>query len=338
MRFGVFNDLHLHKFRQFCGEDGRRRLVSGLHVLTVILRTFIKERCDGIIFLGDLFHQRGAVDVDTLNSTMAVFEKYGKRLPSFRLAIAGNHDLYRLSGGPESISFLRNYGWDVVSGPCTIVVSNVVDFVCIRGLSNLTDADVLSVIHPQHSKSSRVLLAHAHVLRAKMSGSGSRTNKGLSLGMCRKTFALSLFGDIHLHQKLQGNVHILGSPMQHNFGDSGRSGISIIDTDDLSRLRRISLDGKSPRFITVASLSDVKKDGNYYRVILPADDKTEVVGEDDYVQVVRGFRPSIDGGTILHSLSKGRKWILRKYVRSLVDDRDDRKRLVEVGLSLVDGV
>ena len=86
MKFAIFTDLHLG-----IKQDDSSWHEVALQWCDSMVNTLREKNVKDIIFLGDFFHNRNTICVDTLNVT----SKFLKKLSDFNLhMILGNHDLY----------------------------------------------------------------------------------------------------------------------------------------------------------------------------------------------------------------------------------------------------
>ena len=86
MKLAVFTDLHLG----IKSDDHKWHKVA-LEWADSMIDKLSKEGIDNIVFLGDFFHNRSTISVDTLNVTSRFLDKF----KNFTLhMILGNHDLY----------------------------------------------------------------------------------------------------------------------------------------------------------------------------------------------------------------------------------------------------
>ena len=87
----IFSDLHLHKHKDRCD-----RLQHCLDVLTWVFDQAVKNDCDDIFFLGDLFHERSKIDVlNYLRTFETIMERMlGDCKDKNLWMLVGNHDMY----------------------------------------------------------------------------------------------------------------------------------------------------------------------------------------------------------------------------------------------------
>ena len=98
-----FTDFHAHLFMEFAKHDPdfyTDRFKTQITLLDTMLSRAAKEHL-AVVFGGDLFHKRGAVDVRVFNAVWDVFAKYAPSIPAIHL-VRGNHDSYDNSMGSVS--------------------------------------------------------------------------------------------------------------------------------------------------------------------------------------------------------------------------------------------
>lgn len=248
MKTLIFSDLHLHNYSGF-GIDFNsglsKRLLEQQNILNQISEIIIKEKIEGVLFLGDLFHSVGIIPVEPFNIANAFFNSL--KIPYY--LVPGNHDLinretpkwYQYSGKifskytpPENIKLIGFH--------------EKIDYNIIRGY------DIVAI--------------HQTPINAKI---GNYIFKeGFNWQELSKNNKLVLIGHIHQRQQLASNCIIVGSPLALTFSDTNERGVYIVEdqsmlgTGDL-KVEFVKLDYS--KFITVNTLIETKEDGNYYRVL-----------------------------------------------------------------------
>ena len=269
MKIGFFTDLHLNKFKEFSGDDGRQRLVDGLRILEIVLLKFAERGCDAVVFGGDWFHNRRTIDIDVMNSTRKVLGNFPLDRFEYKFAIGGNHDWYDRGRNTSGMYFLRDYGFKVYRKFKSDVVifdkrRYSVQFVFLPYMNHNTQTRMLEQFYPIKTKRKKIILfTHTTPVGSKV---GAHTfTKGVPLLDFKDKFDFMLCGDVHQPQQID-NLYIVGAPMWHNFGDNGDRGIVIYDSVE-NQVERISLSRHYPKFLTVKHEQDIENNGDYYRVV-----------------------------------------------------------------------
>ncbi len=115
----IFTDVHIHAHKR-----SSERLQDCLNCLEWVFKTALDRNIKQILFLGDLFHDRQKISVETYQKVFVLFEKYlaGPDGPPFEIhLLLGNHDLFHFEKRDISSVFpLRSLpGVHVISEPCT---------------------------------------------------------------------------------------------------------------------------------------------------------------------------------------------------------------------------
>ena len=313
----AFSDLHMNNWKKF-NENGARN-ESHFSVLKLVCRKAIELQVP-ILFCGDWIHTNETVDMDLLIQSAEVYcEMNAWDWGVTKIyAISGNHDL----PGPNSyesprdsyINYLSKlYDWICCIDQLNPVLPNGLSLYGVPYLDN-------NVGLRRSIKSFKVSKKHKNILMLHTDYAGARDTDDRVIDSVEnlnrawmKKFDLVLCGHIHLHQKLDNNVLMLGAPLQQRFTDEGTAmGYTEVYTDMTYKFKPIS---GMPEFITVTTKEEEKGDGNYYRVI----DKSKVKAKsNNHV------------GVIIHKdFSKVK--VVNRYLRAKgVKDKEKKKVLINV--------
>ena len=246
MKILVWADLHLHTWSQF-GVDKTgmpKRLAEQRDVLKQITKLDKSRKIDLNIFAGDWFHKVGEHPTEVLHVTREYFEE--NKTP--QITVDGNHDIIKRIE-PESFHNAGNI---------------------IRGYAPLPNKDSefkLAVVNYQDEVNESKLKGYDIVVLHKQPHIWNKHNyefEGIEWEKLAKNNKLVFFGHYHTRLELAKNCFVIGTPMHLTFGDEGDRGVYIVDTEDWSA-EFVKLN--YPEFKTVAKATDVKEDGNYYRVL-----------------------------------------------------------------------
>ena len=219
----LFSDLHIHSHKK-----STERLQDCLDVLAWIFDTAVEREIRHVIFLGDLFHDRMRIEVQTLHRTHEVFEKYFYD-PKFDLyLLLGNHDMWSRDKwdiySPKVVS-----GWDavhVIDHPQNLnILGQHFDFLPFTENPIQEIADLLA----QPSKSERrVLCSHMALDGAILNSFGIHADVvvehdnemvKVDADFLRKWDRVFL-GHYHAPQMINDRVEYVGSPLQLTFGEA----------------------------------------------------------------------------------------------------------------------
>jgi len=246
MKIALIADVHF-------GYPGR--LPDILWAMRHIKSVCLSEGVSKAFVLGDLFHDRERIDVETLNTAVDFFveaEADGLQFAVF----PGNHDMYLLdSWDITAVKPLGRY-IEVYNKPTAVSIGNLRAF--IVPFMHYEDK-YMAFIKALESKRSDGDLLFTHI--------GIRS-------------ATVYAGHFHVHQQVGSNVWYVGSPIPFRFdeGDAPH-GFMILDTE--SRQHRfidiMGEEGAPPQFVTIDDstidkhLRDSSLRGNMVRVSLSKD-------------------------------------------------------------------
>lgn len=228
MKYVVFSDLHLHAFSDYAKLEGKynnTRLENQVNALEDIL-SYAQSESAIVLFLGDLYHQRGKVATAVYNAGYDMFYKY-KDVTVY--AIEGNHDNVTNSINSDStletFDYLPNFHLVRTYDKFNIGEDSFV------GVSYGEEYEELKTYI--NSNKATVLLAHLGVEGSYGAGmsklDGPFTTGDLKQG---SNYELVLLGHYHRRQELSKGVYYVGNPVAQDFGDSElEKGFYTFETD-----------------------------------------------------------------------------------------------------------
>lgn len=265
-----FTDFHAHLFMEFAKPypdpmyvtDRFKQQMDVLeHMLTVA-----KDQQLIVIFGGDLFHKRGAVDVRVYNNVYRLFAQYSKQIPGVFL-LRGNHDSYDNSMDSESsldtfqylpnvevVSNPREYGFggdgdgdaprvEIGGKPLTLTFMPYGE-----DITEMQDymEEAANALSPD---SYNILVAHLGVDGSKQGRSTHRLPGAFTKAdLHPDKFDTVLLGHFHARQHLEPNMWYGGSTMQLTFNDEDEEkGYDIMDSDGNWTFYPLA----TPQFITL---------------------------------------------------------------------------------------
>ncbi len=271
MLVALFSDLHAHKWREFSkltSEGVNDRLVDCVSVLTAIDRYCQKHGIEHILCLGDLFHKRAILDVETFN---LVFKTVARSKSKWWL-MDGNHDQATKDGRIHSLepfAELKNVKVNVGSGP-EKVGDIFVDFFPYQD----NEKEVMAELESMKRLANRGSIACMH-----HGFKGARVGSSLEYEVkepldpklvVKMGYDFIFSGHYHHEQYLAPNLMYLGAPLEHTRHDksNGERGFKVYDTKEKT-VKRVRL--KRPRFITY------KNEGKWKRIIIDEEVKGNFV-------------------------------------------------------------
>lgn len=216
MKLAVFTDLHLG----IKSDDHKWHKVA-LEWADSMIDKLSKEGIDNIVFLGDFFHNRSTISVDTLNVTSRFLDKF----KNFTLhMILGNHDLYYDKiYDVSAVNIFDGYpNIRVYTKPTHVKFGSLDTLMCGWGYDPLQD-------------SADVLFTHAEINVFKFNKKLGACNSDLKCSDLLDRYNTVFSGHFHLRQIKEydrGVVRYVGNPFQMDYSDEGTpKGFDIWDTE-----------------------------------------------------------------------------------------------------------
>lgn len=216
MKLAIFGDLHL----------GIRQNNTDWHDIAFewcdsLVEDLHKRDIHDIVFLGDFFHNRNTISVNTLNAA----NKFLARLREFKIhMILGNHDLYYDSEYTTSaVALFDNFNNITVYSEPTFV-----EFGSKRALMAGWGYDVLQY-------TADILFTHAEFATFKTNKKTSEREEGISISEVLRHYPLVYSGHYHMRQSKsfdRGEVRYVGNPFPMDFSDEDLiKGFEVYDTE-----------------------------------------------------------------------------------------------------------
>ena len=234
----VFSDLHIH------AHKGRiDRLEDCLEVLRWVFDQSKEHKCEYILFLGDIFHDRAKIDVLVYQETFETIVKHMKDNDQQMYLLVGNHDMYhRERWDVTSVKpFNAISNVHIVDEPSTIEIGGrKIDFMPhtenpIKDLEELKKG--------RTKEETTLLLGHMAVNGAilnTMYGTMADVIVEYDTGMIPvdvdifNAWDRTFLGHYHGAQKLNEKAEYIGSPLQLSFGEAfQKKHIAVLDLKDL---------------------------------------------------------------------------------------------------------
>lgn len=215
-KIGCFSDIHIG-----LGQDSKQWHEIALNFAKWASKTYKDRGIDTLIIPGDIFHNRNEIGV----STLAIAKQFFDCFKDFKIFISsGNHDcFYKDSSSVNSISILD--GWNNI---------NIIDNIPV--VLETTHKDVVLIPWGTHfediPETDGIIFGHFEINSFYMN-SYKVCEHGMQTKDLFKKSKMIISGHFHKkdHRKYdKGEIVYLGSPYQHNFGDTGdQRGIYILD-------------------------------------------------------------------------------------------------------------
>lgn len=288
MKFLIFADLHAHKWKRHSKPmepDGRNdRLMDTVNVLKAIQRGIKKHEVDSVIFLGDLFHQRGEIDVETWNTIVPELRYIGELAPKDFYLLMGNHDmavatlsdvapkgiytsLTEIATDSENIHIISSTGWKIGEEYAYLFLPYVAD----------NEELVASLDEFMRTTFDRPVVVFTHIgIREAEAQKGIRLRNALDSNFFGHPMIKGVFsGHYHIPQKFKISdvpFWYVGATHQHNWGDAGQDRGYIIWDSETFKVKRINLNC-APKFVVIEEGESSGEDsvkGNFIKRIVPA--------------------------------------------------------------------
>ena len=240
-----------------------------------------KKKIKKILFLGDYFHSRSEISVNTLHVASDITDKFKE----FELImLVGNHcSFFKDKADVHSLSIFKGYNnIEIVDKPKMFEIGGKNVFMCPWGTEY---ADI-----PKCD----VLMGHFEIETFKMN-SYKLCEHGFNAQMLGKKSPLTFSGHFHLRdeRKYNGyNINYVGNPFEMDFGDTESSkGYYIINFDTLEydfHENVISPKHKKIKLSEYDDFKDVVKD-NIVKIIV--DRNIEIDDLDKYTSNIQKLTP-----------------------------------------------
>jgi len=232
-----------------------------------IADTCIRENISEIIHLGDWFHDRKSLNIQTIQTCLDIMDI----IKDFHISIViGNHDLfYKNSIKPTSLSFIQMFdNVEIIDMNKTIRLDGYKVSLVPWIADEIPNTDILF---------GHLEITNSNILqRFKYSENDFKH--------CGKVYS----GHFHTPMKF-ANIEYIGAPYHMTFNDSGSRGYYIFDNGDL---RFVEFEN-FPKFKKIiASLDNIDSDeikDNIVKLIYTEDFGTE--GNQKIIDLVQSFKP-----------------------------------------------
>ena len=280
MKLAVFTDLHLG-----IKQDDSSWHEVALQWCDSMADTLRERGVKDIVFLGDFFHNRNTICVDTLNVT----SKFLKKLKDFNLhMILGNHDLYyKKEYTTSAVNIFDGFpNIKIYQTPEYMTVGNKKLLFCGWGYN------------PMDYKAD-VLFTHAEISTFKFNETQT-CEDGFLCSDLLKNYNIIYTGHFHLRQTRKyknGEVRYVGNPFQMDYSDEhDKKGFDIFDTE--TGEREFIENTISPKFVRIKLSDLIKMDldvipniikNSYFKLLIDRDINTEDINT--LLGLINGCRP-----------------------------------------------
>lgn len=355
-------DLHCHEHQAFSKATAfgyNSRLYWTLKVLEDLATDARNNDCSSIVIIGDLFHSRGKISVITYNE---VFERLLKLSKEFHLyLLTGNHDCALKDTAHALQPFRMLPNTTIIDTPTLLTIEGLkcyfIPFIAEQSelqqaINNAPSCDVL-----YGHFTTNTAIAPKTLTPVNIEEGGNINDKFIN------SDTIVLLGHFHNYHKIDRKAQnsredristkdvkqcYLGSPIQHNFGDSEDRKYSAVLNTDTKTLTLLELTDRYPRFrelritdSTLEKLDELKKDWkawDYIKVINQVKDLNiqqvqQLVPEDsvyeNQVAATACTRLEVAADSNITD-------IIKAYVETVAPETLEQSILLETGIALLE--
>lgn len=350
MKILLFSDIHFQEggdFSRILPDGSDSRLADLLAVVQRLAVIYKRYGCKAVVFGGDLFHHPRSIVTRVYQKAYAALEELAGQVDRLVL-IAGNHDqaLFQTQQATSLYALKNLPNTQIVLEPSAGAIGDETIFLMLPYLDD--KHKVLTAL--QQAKPGSVVVSHCGLTEAVIGPNEIQIQAPLTLKDV-EGFKAAFFGHYHKAQSLTENVHIIGSPVQHNMLDRGdKRGVIVYDTDTNQALR-VWLKGPKFHLFEVGDMAGLKavlandlKDG-YVRVLLttktiPRDQVTELLAKagaraSQVRYAVMNQAQARNEALTTKLLSCGLDEALGDYVKHVQRDGLEPERLIKTGQQLL---
>jgi DNA repair exonuclease SbcCD nuclease subunit len=240
MKAFIVGDLQASIWGQQVTPDGVNRRLMDLIDQLYRIRNLANERSVRWIFIvGDIFEERGKLDVVVLTLLLRCLWSY-KKFGINVVLLVGNHD--RIPAGEfHALEILRRSVAFVIDKPTMLMC----DKVNVLALPYDPESRHIAKSLKRHRKDAELILMHVAVKGVRLP-SGERWAEGIRLKHIPKK-PVVLMGHDHHHKQLRKKVWYVGSLLQLDWGDTG---VDKVFAEYNSKTKRIKWHpSQGPKFI-----------------------------------------------------------------------------------------
>lgn len=182
----------------------------------------LKNDCEAIVIPGDIFHERGFIQVPVYNAVYEIFDQIANQSKVKLVLMPGNHDMVDVKAlgvqdGLHSLFAMSNMTY----------VSSVKDIVPLDSFNlHLVpfDSDIKAVLqrcglHLKSKDKKDILFLHQSIEGAETGPTNWKMPHELKPADLDLGYDLVISGHYHKHQKIGKNIVYCGSLVQHDFGE-----------------------------------------------------------------------------------------------------------------------
>ena len=238
MKFLVFSDLHIHKYKNH-NESKNSRFYDCLRVLEDVFIIASVRGIDVILFCGDLFDSPKELDTEVINHTFKAFKNLFYRFSHIGfISISGNHDINSKSIYGQNINSSQKFLSEAFDNFFLIDNDNLqLNDVTVHGFRyyDFTE-DFLKDYNSRDFKGKVINLIH----QSPIGISNKFIHADLDIS---KLNGMTFCGHIHTPEILADTFVVVGNPIHRDKGDLDQEKYVWVYDSDTEDLDTIQLDG-----------------------------------------------------------------------------------------------
>lgn len=329
----VLSDTHFSNRKQF-GKSLTNAVWKGCNsrfheIAYAVQRAFqyaLKNDCEAIVLPGDIFHERGFIQVPVYNAVYEIFDQIANQSKIKLILMPGNHDMVDVKalGGSEGLhSLFAMNNMTIVAETIAIVPLDSFNAYMVP-FDSATDKILARCKQTLHDKSkANILFLHQSIEGAESGPTNWKMPHELKPSDLDLGYDLVISGHYHKHQKLGKNIIYVGSLLQHDFGERDYTpGFMHVLPDGTWK----HIENKiSPRFVKLIT-NDVNKvnalnSNNYNSVEWTGDDPSSMAVVDNTLLT---HTPEIETRVIRSTIktTDSLREMIAKYVEIKTGDKN----------------
>ncbi len=223
MEFVITADIHYDLYENLSTKDEHLKTKRVEEIDNAFLQVWDYTTNNNIqvgIVCGDLYHRRN-IRQDSINSLVYNTVSDVCTTGNFEMKIvAGNHDQSNASGSVTSLASLKKV--TSVYTKATIEVIDGFEFHFLPYEEHKGTADSIKKLLKQSKNPNRILIAHAGIAGAKISGFDHASREPLAVSDLQlDQYIYAYLGHYHEPQQIADNAMYVGALLQHSFKDCG---------------------------------------------------------------------------------------------------------------------
>ena len=238
MKFLVFSDLHIHKYKNH-NESKNSRFYDCLRVLEDVFEIASFREIKHILFCGDFFDSPKELDTEVINEVFILLKNLFDLYPMIEfISISGNHDISTKSLYGQKINSSQKF-LSAAFENYKLIDDSVIRIgdVVIRGFRyyDFTE-DFMKAYNDRDFKSKVINLIH----QSPIGISNKFIHADLDIS---KLKGMTFCGHIHTPEILADNFIVVGNPIHRDKGDLDQEKYIWIYDSDTEDLDTIQLEG-----------------------------------------------------------------------------------------------